>query len=345
MAEYKVIDADGHVRESMAGMREFLEPRWQRRNLFPNDAWDRDLGGKLGAKPQGPEDQIAAMDEDGIDVMVLYPTAGLHVGSLHERDFATALSRAYNDWLYHFCKTNPARLKFAALMAPQDPIAAAEELTRAVTERGALAGVLPTYVPHMPDFGDALYDPIYAAAERLGVGLGFHTGTSADSLGGRRFRKFLSAHTIDHPAEQMMALIATIVGGVFERFPALQVAYLESGIGWVPYMMDRLDEEVEKRGGDEAPYLTKLPSEYVTGGRIFFGIECGEKTIPDAVRWGLDHTLLYSSDYPHWDGDWPHTISTVRGRKDLSDQTKQKMLHDNVARFYKLAASGTSFGS
>jgi hypothetical protein len=80
MADYKVIDADGHVRESMAGMREFLEPRWQRRNLFPNDAWDRDLRGKLGAKPEGPEDQIAAMDEDGIDVMVLYPTAGLHVG-------------------------------------------------------------------------------------------------------------------------------------------------------------------------------------------------------------------------------------------------------------------------
>ncbi len=57
----------------------------------------------------------------------------------------------------------------------------------------------------MPDFGDTLYDPIYAAAERLGVGVGFHTGTSADSLGGLRFRKFLSAHTIDHPAEQMMA--------------------------------------------------------------------------------------------------------------------------------------------
>ena len=74
MADYKVIDADGHVRESMTGLREFLEPRWQRRNLFPNDAWDRDLRGKLGAKPEGPEDQIAAMDQDGIDVMVLYPT-------------------------------------------------------------------------------------------------------------------------------------------------------------------------------------------------------------------------------------------------------------------------------
>jgi predicted TIM-barrel fold metal-dependent hydrolase len=337
MANYKVIDADGHIRESIAGMREFLEPHWQRRNLFPNDEWDRDLRGKLGAKPDGPEDQLAAMDKDGIDVMVLYPTAGLHVSALHEPDFAGAVSRAYNDWLHRFCQANPARMKFVALLAPQDPKAAAEELDRAVTERGAVGGVLPTYVRQMPDFGDRLYDPIYAMAVRLGVGLSFHTGTSADSLGGQRFRKFLSAHTIDHPAEQMMVLIATVVGGVFERFPSLSIAYLESGIGWVPYMMDRLDEEVEKRGNDEAPYLTKLPSEYIRSGRVFFGVECGEKTISDGVRWGLKDSLLYSSDYPHWDGDWPHTVKAVRGRTDLSDDTKKKMLHDNAVRFYKLA--------
>ena len=337
MANYKVIDADGHIRESIAGIREFLAPRWQRRNLFPNDEWDRDLRGKLGAKPDGPEDQLAAMDKDGIDVMVLYPTAGLHVNALHEPDFAGAASRAYNGWLHRFCHANPTRMKFVALLAPQDPKAAAEELDRAVTEHGAVGGVLPTYVPRMPDFGDRLYDPIYAMAERLGVGLSFHTGTSADSLGGQRFRKFLSAHTIDHPAEQMMALIATVVGGVFERFPALNLAYLESGIGWVPYMMDRLDEEVEKRGNDEAPYLTKPPSEYIRSGRVFFGVECGEKTIFDGVRWGLEGSLLYSSDYPHWDGDWPHTVTAIRGRTDLSDDTKKKMLHDNAVRFYKLA--------
>jgi predicted TIM-barrel fold metal-dependent hydrolase len=133
-----------------------------------------------------------------------------------------------------------------------------------------------------------------------------------------------------------MAMIATIIGGVFERFPKLSIAYLESGIGWVPYMMDRLDEEVEKRGPDEAPYLNKLPSEYVASGRIFFGVECGEKTIPDGIRWGLEHTLLYSSDYPHWDGDWPHTIRKVRERTDLSDTAKKNMMHDNAARFYRL---------
>ena len=189
MTNYKIIDADGHVRESIAGLREFLEPCWQRRNLFPNDAWDRDLHGKLGANPEGPEDQIAAMDQDGIDVMVLYPTAGLHVGSLHERDFAAGVTSAYNDWLYHFCKTNPARLKFVALLAPQDPQAAAEELARAVSERGAVGGVLPTYVPQMPDFGDTLYDPIYAAAEQLGVGLGFPLIRSAADAFGSFFQR------------------------------------------------------------------------------------------------------------------------------------------------------------
>ena len=147
MANYKVLDADGHVRESVAGMREFLEPRWHRRNLFPNDEWDRDLHGKLGQKPEGPDDQLAAMDEDGID-------AGLHVSALHEKDYATGITRAYNDWLFHFCRKDSTRLKFVALLAPQDPAAAAEELNRAVKERGALAGVLPTYLPQMPDFGD-----------------------------------------------------------------------------------------------------------------------------------------------------------------------------------------------
>jgi predicted TIM-barrel fold metal-dependent hydrolase len=340
MGEYAVIDSDGHLLEDKPGIRELLEPRWQRRNLFPSDAWDRALHDKLGQWPRGPADQLAAMDQDGIDVMVLYATSGLRIGTIHEPDYATALTGAYNDWVYQFCQTNPARLKAVALLAPQDPLAAAQELRRAVVERGAIGALVPTYVPQSPDWGHHWYDPIYAEAERLDVGLGFHAGTSGESLGAQRFRKFLSAHTIDHPAEQMMALIGTLIGGVFERFPRLRVAYLESGVGWVPFMLDRLDEEVEKRGGVEAPYLTKLPSEYVRSGRIFFGVECAEKTLPDAVRWDLDGTMLYSSDYPHWDTDWPGTVRAVEERADLSAAVKRKLLHDNAIRYYGPRVAG-----
>jgi predicted TIM-barrel fold metal-dependent hydrolase len=273
------------------------------------------------------------MDQDGIDVMVTYPTSGLRVGGLHEADFAAALSRVYNDWMRRFCDTDPARLKYVALLAPQDASAAATELRRAA-DRGAVGATVPTQVRGRPDWGDEYYDPIYAAAEELDLPMGFHTATAHDSIGALRFGRFMPAHTVDHPMEQMFALCGTIFGGVFERFPKLRVAYLESGIGWVPYMMDRLDEEFEKRGDVDAPALTKRPSEYIKSGRIFFGVECEEKTIPDGVRWGLEDTLLYASDYPHWDCDWPHTVASVRNRQDLSDEIKRKMLHENALRFY-----------
>jgi predicted TIM-barrel fold metal-dependent hydrolase len=91
---------------------------------------------------------------------------------------------------------------------------------------------------------------------------------------------------------------------------------------------------VEKRGADEASSLTMRPSEYILGGRIFFGVECEEKTIPDGVRWGLEDTLLYASDYPHWDGDWPHTVRAITKRTDLDESIKRKLLHDNALLFY-----------
>jgi predicted TIM-barrel fold metal-dependent hydrolase len=341
MKAHAIIDADGHVRESLAGIREFLDPRWQRSILFPGAAWDNRRRGQLGAEPKGPSDQLAAMDADGIDVMVMYPTAALSVGSIREFDFATEVARAYNDWLYQFCRANPARLKFVALIAPQDVAAAAEELERAVTERGAVGAMLPTNVPMRPDWGHAYFDPIYATAERLNVGLSFHAGVF-ESVGEQRFSQFISVHTVAHPFEQIMALCGSIYGGVFERFPRLRLAYLESGIGWVPYMMDRMNEEYEKRGTEDAPLLSRPPSEDITGGRVFFGVECEEKTIPDAMRWGLEDTILYSSDYPHWDTDWPHTTSAVQGRTDLSDSVKRKFLCENALRFYGPALTAES---
>jgi predicted TIM-barrel fold metal-dependent hydrolase len=209
-----------------------------------------------------------------------------------------------------------------------------------VTELGAVAIMLPTHVPLRPDWGHRYWDPIYAEAERLDVGIAFHHKSVHGELTDQRFHNFLTVHTIGHPIEQMMSLTSVIMGGVVERFPKLRIAFLEGGVGWVPFWMDRMDEEFEKRGKYEAPYLTKEPSEYVRSGRIYFGVECEEHTIPDAVRWGLEDTLLYSSDYPHWDGDWPHTIKAVRERDDLSEDVKRKMLHDNAARFYKLEAAG-----
>jgi predicted TIM-barrel fold metal-dependent hydrolase len=336
MVSYPIIDADGHVRESTARIAELLGPRGNRRNLFVSDAWDRQLGDTLGQKPNSPQDQLRDMDQDGVAVGVLYPTAGLGIGLLAEDGQAQAVAEAYNTWLHEFCQANPARLKHVAIVAPQNLDGSVREIRRAATELGTVAVMLPTHVPLRPDYGHPYWDPLYAEAARHDVAIAFHHKSVHGELTDQRFNNFITVHTIGHPVEQMMSLTSVIVGGVLERFPTLRFAFLEGGIGWVPFWMDRMDEEVEKRGAAEAPYLTKLPSEYIKSGHIYFGVECEEKTIPDAVRWGLEDTLLYSSDYPHWDGDWPHTVAAVQDREDVSDQTKRKMMHDNVLRFYNL---------
>ena len=74
--------------------------------------------------------------------------------------------------------------------------------------------------------------------------------------------------------------------GVPVRFPELTLAFLEAGSGWVPYFLQRMDEEWEKRGHAEAKLLTKSPTDYVRGGRIYFSCEADEPLLPQALQWG-----------------------------------------------------------
>jgi hypothetical protein len=134
--------------------------------------------------------------------------------------------------------------------------------------------------------------------------------------------------------ETFIQFAGLIYGGVPERFPKLRIAFLECGVGWVPYWMERMDEEWEKRGKVEAPLCKKKPSEYVKSGNLFFALEPEEETVPYVIeRIGADK-ILFASDYPHWDGMFPHVVSTIRARKDIPDEAKAQILGQNAKRFY-----------
>jgi predicted TIM-barrel fold metal-dependent hydrolase len=109
-------------------------------------------------------------------------------------------------------------------------------------------------------------------------------------------------------------------------------------VGWIPMLAERMDEEYERRAF-EAPLLTKEPSEYFKSGRLFFGAEPEEGMIPTVIEFlGSDQTLLYSSDYPHWDGDFPNTTSSLVARTDLTDENKRNVIGENARRFYSSLA-------
>ena len=328
------IDADGHIVEKNSDIRKYLPAPYSKRAgaLLPSDGLDTSMGGVLG----GLEDndistRLKDMDREGIDVSVLFPTSSFAVTSLFERDYAVAYARAYNDFIAEVCRRSP-RLKAVGLLPFQDPIAAVREAERAVSQLG-LAAIAVATQGMKEHLGAQTYWPIYEELQRLDVPLCVHNRRQGPA-GEKRFDSFLFMHTIGRPVETFIQFAGLIYGGVAERFPKLRIAFLECGVGWIPYWMERMDEEWEKRGKIEAPRCKNKPSDYVKRGNWFFAMEPEEETLPYVIERIGDDKILFASDYPHWDGIFPHVVSTIRGRKDISEQSKAKVLGENAKRFY-----------
>lgn len=340
---FPVIDADGHVLERDRELREFLPPEYRAikgKREYPLFAWDGWARGALSPDQRehpSVELWLRFLEATEIQLTVLYPNEGLNIGLQRDRDWALALARAYNDWLHHeFLRASP-RFQGVALLAPQDPAAAACELERAVKDLGMIAGMLPGVISPMRGLGLPDFDPIYRTAERLDVALAVHSGPAVE-LGLDHIQSFAGVYPLSHPFAQMQQLTSMMIYGVFERFPALRVAYLESGCGWVPYLADRLDESWEHRRG-RWPHPTKQsPSEIMRGGNLFYACEREEKTLPAVVQLIGADQLLWASDFPHerpWD-EFAGDIDTLLNREDLPKSLGRKILFDNPRRFYKL---------
>lgn len=331
--EAKVVDADGHNVERERELRAYLpEPYCNRRgSLVPSDGLDTSMGGRLGGLEDNDlEQRLKDMDREGIDVSVLFPTSSFAVTSFIERDYAVAYARAYNDFAADFAKRSP-RLRAVGLLPFSDLKAAVAEVER-IAKLG-LAAVAVATQGMKEHLGAQTFWPIYDEMQRLGLPLCVHNRRQGPLADGR-FDSFLYMHTIGRPVETFMQFAGLIYGGVPERFPRLRIAFLECGAGWVPYWMERMDEEWEKRGKVEAPLCRRKPSEYVRHGNLFFAAEPEEEMLPYVIERIGEDRILFASDYPHWDGIFPHVVSTIRGRADLSDSAKRKILGENAKRFY-----------
>jgi predicted TIM-barrel fold metal-dependent hydrolase len=336
LAKVKVIDADGHVRDRDADIRKFMAEPYSRRqgSLLPNDVWDSSMYGTLGMRVSDVPTRLRDMDKEGIDLSVLFPTSAFGVTQLPEKDYAAAYCRAYNDWVATICAESP-RLEAVGIVPFQDVEAACKETERAITNLG-LAGITVGTFGLKEHIGRPQFWPIYEALQKLDVPLLIHNSRQGPA-GEIRFDTFLFRHTIGRPFETLIDCAALIYGGVAEKFPNLRVAFLECGCGWVPYWMDRMDEEWEKRRS-EAPLLQKKPSEYMTAGNWFYATEPEERVLPYALEKIGEDVILFASDYPHWDGGFPHMVSTVRGRSDISEHQKDKIMRANPIKLYGWAS-------
>ena len=363
MSNTPVIDADGHVLEQTIdwerGLEEHLLPLAPKdvqvetgggRFLVEGKIWPLPYGKGRGAgafsgkntsyRPGGidPAERIKDMDLEGIDVAFNYGAViGIGVAGLQNAELAAALARIYNNWLAEYSSYAPDRLKAVAAIPLQDVDRAIAEARRAVETLGMAGVSIPSNVNGRP-LHDPTYFPFYEEIQRLDVPLGIHIGPGIHGVpvaGADRYDNFLMIHIFSHPFEQMLSVISLICGGVLERFPRLRVAFLESGAGWAPFLMDRMDEDYEKLSV-LAPELKAKPSDYLRSGRCFISCEPEESTLPAVLDLlGEDH-VIFASDYPHWDCRFPDSVNLIQQREDISPSAKAKILGGNARRLYKL---------
>ena len=283
--------------------------------------------------------RIRDLDKEGIDVQVLYGGLSIGATTFDDPGFALDFCRAYNDWLVDVCARHPDRLRAVAIAPLQHPDDAVPELARA-----AGLGVVGVMIPPVVgprNLDDPSFQPFFEAAADLGVAVGVHSapGMNLPLPGAERFDNYVQVHTLSFPVDQMVAFTALAMGGVLDRFPALRVAFLESGVGWVPYFVHRMHEHREKRG-DMVPAMTSDPRDYIERGQCLFAFECEEPLLETYVEHLGADSLVFSSDYPHWDCDYPGTVEAARATAaPLGDDVVGRVLGGNAARLYGLGSA------
>ncbi len=280
--------------------------------------------------------RIRDIDAEGIDVQVLYGALCIGASTFTDRGFAADFCRAYNDWLVEVCSRHPGRLEAVAVVPIQHVEVTVEELRRAAT-LGVVGVMIPPVVGDR-NLDDPSFVPFFEAAADLDIAVAVHSapGMNVPLPGAERFDNYAQVHCLSFPVDQMVALTALAMGGVLDRFPSLRVAFLESGVGWVPYFVHRMEEHKEKRG-DLLPHMRSDPREIIQRGQCFFSFECEEPLLEPYVQHLGAASLVFSSDYPHWDCDYPGTVETARANaKTLGEDLVDQIMGRNAMRLYGL---------
>jgi predicted TIM-barrel fold metal-dependent hydrolase len=286
------------------------------------------------------QSQIDAMDSEGIDCMLVFPSRGLYANAVGDLDpeLSAAICRAYNRWASEFCSVAPDRLLPVAMGTLHDPKLGAEEAIYAIHDLG-MKGVMVRPNPYSGrNLHDPAYEPFYGALEDLDVPLAIHEGCGVymPEFGVDRFGERIGWHAMSHTMEMMGAIYSFTVCGVFERHPRLRTAFLEAGCGWLPAWLHRLDEHAEFYQAT-VPDLTMAPSAYFkrNGWISFEGEEPGLTPVIDRV--GVDR-FLWSSDYPHADGTWPGVVDELFESEEITETQRKASVADNPASLWRIPA-------
>jgi predicted TIM-barrel fold metal-dependent hydrolase len=358
--DFLVVDIDAHVSESAF---------WDEvTDFIPSDVWKynaksfKDRGSANGLSnaapgllyqnvfgrvphsgitkeqlPSGVHKQAAlsrrAMDAMGIDYMTVFPTAMLTLGVHPQPEVEVQIADAYNTWLTERVLPCDPGLMGLLYLPFNTPEACAPMVEKFGDKKGVL-GFTVTSTRYKPVHHNS-YMRLYAMLEERGLPLAFHAAFNWEDGSMAQLNRFLSMHALSFVHCNLIHMTNWIINGLPERFPKLKVIWVESGLAWLPYLMQRLDSEYMMRTS-EAPLLKRKPSEYITD--MYYTtqpMEMQHMKLVEATFEAIkaETQLLYASDWPHWDFDTPATIYDL---PFLNEKQKRNILGGNAARVFGL---------
>jgi predicted TIM-barrel fold metal-dependent hydrolase len=274
------------------------------------------------------------MDAMSVDYSCLFPTGMLNIGMHPQKEMEVDLCWAYNRWVTEKVLPESGGRMYSMLCLPFSDPAACVRQVETFGGRPGVTGFMVTTVRHL-QVNDNSYMRLYSSMQERGLSLAFHSGPNWNEPVFRACNRFLSVHALGFTFYNILHLTNWVINGMGERFPKLPVIWIESGLAWVPFLMQRLDHEYMMRPS-EAPLLKKKPSDYMRD--MYYSSQPMEIQDRQALECtfrmiNAETQLLYSSDYPHWDFDLPSTIYDL---PFLSEKAKHNILGGTAARLFKL---------
>lgn len=291
------------------------------------------------------EQRLADQAADGVDVEVVFPTVGLLAWATPDPVFAMAMCRAWNRWAYDHCAQHmhgdEPKILPVALIATGDQDGAGREIEWAAAHgfRGISLGNSPIYGPTGEgklQYNDASFEPMWSLIEETGLVVTFHVSTGRDprAVGGNGGAII---NYVCHSMETTMEpLVQLITSGVFERHPRITAGMVESGIGFVPWLLETMDHAYRAHHLWVRPVIPDLPSEYFRR-NCFATFQEDHVGIATVKEFGLIDNVLWANDYPHHEGSWPHSAEAIeRMMGQLTDGERAQILGLNAARIFHL---------
>ena len=286
----------------------------------------------FGGSDWDVEARIRDMDEEGVDVHFIVPGAA---SGHSDPSVDMAMLRSVHRHLDDMCSRHPGRLTSLILATARDIEGSVLEIKRYADSpwaKGIWVSLPLDYPVDHPDL-----KPIWAAADDAGLCIVHHSFAT----GYPGYRDLWSnpfiGRTASHPWAAMRMIAGFLGAGLLDKYPNINLAILESGFGWLPFWMQRMEDQVHYMGY-VADDLQHTMQEYMTGGRFFAGIVIheGEAITRMVTELMGDHVLMFGSDYPHAESRFPRSADIVLGWDSIDEERMRKLMWENAARCFRL---------